>query len=272
MVRYMLRGMGVLKFYWHFVVLTSSFLCNCIPSRVLQHKTPLQVLFPKRTLFSIPPCIFGCTYFVQNRSSTRHKLDDKAICYIFVGYCHQSKGYRYYDPIRRHMYHNLDVTFLEHILYFSSGLVFAPPVDDTPFEFSLPYVPEPLVTITTELPVFSLPEPFVPVTTESPVSPHLQVYILLRYSHSPNVPSTSGDASNISQFIEHIDAPVVSTDEITCNISVILLDETLTVEDDDLGRRYPWCDCRPVVRYGWTVRTLYSISSYISYGDLSPTY
>ena len=41
MVRCMLRGMRVPKSYWHFTVLTSTFLCNRTPSRVLQHRAPL---------------------------------------------------------------------------------------------------------------------------------------------------------------------------------------------------------------------------------------
>ena len=155
------------------------------------------------------------------------------------------------------MYHSLDVTFLEHIPYFSSSHVFAPPIDDTPFDFLLPQELEPLVI----------------VTTESLVSPRLQVYVLQFHSYPPvDVPFTSGYASNISPFIEHIDALAVSTDDIAGSEPVTLLDETLTVEDDDLGCRYPQSDRRPVVHYGWITRTLCLISSYVSYSDLSPTF
>lgn len=87
-----------------------------------------------------------------------------------------------------------------------------------------------------------------------------------------DVLSTSGDAGNPSPLVEHVDAPVVSTDEIAGTELVRLSDETLSVEDDDLGRRYPQRARRPVDRYGWTARILYPISAYVSYGDLSPTF
>ncbi|GFY97587.1 hypothetical protein Acr_12g0001280 [Actinidia rufa] len=53
--------------------------------------------------------------------STRTKLDDKAVRCIFLGYSSMSKGYRCYDPVTRHMYHSLDVTFLETVPFFSNS-------------------------------------------------------------------------------------------------------------------------------------------------------
>ena len=130
------------------------------------------------------------------------------------------------------MYHSLDVIFLEHIPYFSSNTVSVPPVDDTPFDFPLPQELEPLVRINTESSVSPSPDPL--------ISPPLQVYVRCPRSHpSANIPSTSGDAGNTSQFVEHIDTPVTSTDEIAGTEAVTLPDETLSVEGDDLERCYP---------------------------------
>ncbi|GFY92444.1 hypothetical protein Acr_08g0008400 [Actinidia rufa] len=100
-------------------VLESSVLSPFGLSRVLQGKAPLHVLQPASTLFFIISRVFGCTCFVQNRSPTRTKLDDKAVHCIFFGYSSMSKGYRCYDPATRHMYHSLDVTFLETVPFFS---------------------------------------------------------------------------------------------------------------------------------------------------------
>ncbi|GFY85353.1 hypothetical protein Acr_04g0000910 [Actinidia rufa] len=77
-----------------------------------------SLLVPYFLLF---PASLGCTCFVQNRSLTRTKLDDKAVRCIFLGYSLMSKGYRCYDPITRHMYHSLDVTFLETNPFFSDS-------------------------------------------------------------------------------------------------------------------------------------------------------
>ncbi|GFY86650.1 hypothetical protein Acr_05g0002890 [Actinidia rufa] len=102
-------------------ILTATYLINRTPSRVLNGKAPLHILQPASTLFPIIPRVFGCTCFVQNRSPTRTKLDDKAVRCIFLGYSSMSKGYRCYDPVTRHMYHSLDVTFLETVLFFSNS-------------------------------------------------------------------------------------------------------------------------------------------------------
>ncbi|GFZ20884.1 hypothetical protein Acr_29g0000460 [Actinidia rufa] len=120
-VRCLLLGMGVPKYFWHMAVLTATYLINRTPSRVLNGKAPLHILQPASTLFPIIPRVFGCTCFVQNRSLTRTKLDDKAVRCIFLGYSSMSKGYRCYDPVTRHMYHSLDVTFLKTVPFFSNS-------------------------------------------------------------------------------------------------------------------------------------------------------
>ena len=78
-VRCILRGMNVPKYFCHMVVHTTAFLLNCTLRRSLQVKTPLYQLHPDSTLFFILPRMFGCTCFVQNCIPTRTKLDDKAV-------------------------------------------------------------------------------------------------------------------------------------------------------------------------------------------------
>ena len=82
-VRCLLCGMHVLKSYWHMAVLTAVQLMNRTPSRVLHGIAPLQLLKPNYTLFSILSHVFGCTSFVQDRSSHCTKLDNKSIRCIF---------------------------------------------------------------------------------------------------------------------------------------------------------------------------------------------
>ena len=84
-VRCLLCGMGVPKYFWHMAVLTATYLINRTPSYVLQGKAPLHVLKPDCTLFPIVPRVFGCTCFVQDRSPTRTKLDAKAVRCVFLG-------------------------------------------------------------------------------------------------------------------------------------------------------------------------------------------
>ena len=118
-VRCLLRGMEVSKYFWHLAVLTATYLMNRTTSRVLDGHAPMHVLQPECTLFHVLPRVFGCTCFVQNRSPLRTKLDDKAIRCVFLGYFSNSKGYRCYDPVGRCFYTSMDVSFLEDVPFFA---------------------------------------------------------------------------------------------------------------------------------------------------------
>ncbi|KAL5729693.1 hypothetical protein ACHQM5_002605 [Ranunculus cassubicifolius] len=120
-VRCLLRGMNVPKNYWHMAVLTASYLLNRTPSRILHGKPPLRLLHPDKILFPVVPRIFGCVCYVQNRSPTCTKLDDKAIKCIFLGYAAFSKGYRCFDPLTHKFYHTMDVSFLEDTPFFGKS-------------------------------------------------------------------------------------------------------------------------------------------------------
>uniref|UniRef100_A0A2N9ED05 Integrase catalytic domain-containing protein n=1 Tax=Fagus sylvatica TaxID=28930 RepID=A0A2N9ED05_FAGSY len=182
-VRCLLCGMHVPKSYWHMAVLTAVYLINRTPSRVLHGMAPLQFLKPDCTLFQILPRVFGCTCFVQNRSPTRTKLDNKSIRCIFLGYSTMSKAYRCYDPISRHLYHSLDVTFFEDTPFYGTHSPLqvsdsSPSTEDT----------SPLVR---PVPIFDfmVPESPLPIPTSHPP---LQVYTRRPRSPLPDSPLAPG--------------------------------------------------------------------------------
>ena len=82
--------MNVPKFYWGEVVLTSAYLINRLPSRVLSGVSPVQVLtrfFPSVPIMSsLQNRVFGCSAFVHVHGPHRGKLDPRAIKCIFIGY------------------------------------------------------------------------------------------------------------------------------------------------------------------------------------------
>ncbi|GFZ10854.1 hypothetical protein Acr_22g0002520 [Actinidia rufa] len=190
-VRCLLRGMRVPKYFWHMAILTATYLINRIPSRVLQGKALLHILQPVSTLFPIIPRVFWCTCFVHNRSPTRTKLDDKAVRCIFLGYSSMSKGYRCYDSVTRHMYHSLDVTFLETVLFFSDSTPSPGPgseilaADDPIPPRSLPILEPPSSPPT---PNGSLPS----IASQDP-SPRAQVPLLASSSESDMSPPLVSD-------------------------------------------------------------------------------
>ena len=81
---------NVPKSYWGEAVLTSAYVINRIPSRVLGFKSPLETLsqfYPDiRSSFNLTPRIFGCTAFVHVHSQNRGKLDPRALKRVFVWY------------------------------------------------------------------------------------------------------------------------------------------------------------------------------------------
>ena len=104
--------MNVPKFLWSEAVLTATYLINRVPSRVLQMKTPYEVLFGKNE-FIVPLKVFGCTCFVRDHRPSVGKLDPRAVKCIFVGYSSVQKGYKCWSPSERRLFVSMDVTFRE---------------------------------------------------------------------------------------------------------------------------------------------------------------
>lgn len=103
------------KNYWGEAILTSSYLINRLPSRVIDFKSPLNYMsefFPMNNFYSkLPPKIFGCVFYVHNHKYQRSKLDPRALRCIFVGYSTTQKGYKCYHPTSRKFFVSKDVTF-----------------------------------------------------------------------------------------------------------------------------------------------------------------
>ncbi|XP_031505644.2 retrovirus-related Pol polyprotein from transposon TNT 1-94 isoform X1 [Nymphaea colorata] len=106
------------KQYWGDAVLTSAYLINRMPSRVLNGQTPHSMLPGSRPPFLLPPRVFGCVCFIHDHSPYVKKLDPRSIKGVFVGYSPTQKGYKCLDPTTGRVYVTKDVTFLEHVSYF----------------------------------------------------------------------------------------------------------------------------------------------------------
>ncbi|RVW43757.1 Retrovirus-related Pol polyprotein from transposon TNT 1-94 [Vitis vinifera] len=120
--RSLMFSMNVPKLFWGQAVLTTAYLINRMPSRVLKFQTPCQTLlksFPTTRLIStVPPKIFGCSVFVHINQQHRSKLDPRSLKCIFLGYSSNQKGYKCYSPVTRKFYNSMDVTFFETQPYY----------------------------------------------------------------------------------------------------------------------------------------------------------
>ena len=110
------------KSYWGEVVLTATYLINRILSRVLDNKSPVEVLKSFyahfRTSNRLTHRVFRCTAFVHVHSQHRDKLDPRAIKCVFLGYSSTQKGYKCYNPSTKKFYISTDATFTENRPFF----------------------------------------------------------------------------------------------------------------------------------------------------------
>ncbi|KAB2635595.1 reticuline oxidase-like protein [Pyrus ussuriensis x Pyrus communis] len=93
-----------------------------MPSRVIDFRTPLQVLTQHVQVMSthtLKPRVFGCVAYVHIPKIHRTKLDPCALRCVFVGFSSHQKGYKCYHPETRHMYVTMDVTFSESEFFYA---------------------------------------------------------------------------------------------------------------------------------------------------------
>lgn len=119
----MLFENNVQKYLWGEVVLTATYLINRLPFRVLELKSPMDILssFYQNisTTNNLVPRVFGCVSFVHIHSQGRGKLDPRALKCVFVGYSTTQKGYKCYHHPSKKLFVSRDVTFHEGETYFT---------------------------------------------------------------------------------------------------------------------------------------------------------
>ena len=112
MARCLLKAMAVPGPYWGEAVKTAVYLLNRAPSRSLNGVTPYEAWHGKK------PSVhhlrtFGCVAHVKKLGPGLHKLADRSVPGIFVGYKEGAKAYRVFDPVGKRLYTTRDVAFEE---------------------------------------------------------------------------------------------------------------------------------------------------------------
>ncbi|KAG7528438.1 Integrase catalytic core [Arabidopsis suecica] len=105
------------KRFWGDAVLTSCYLINRIPTRILNDQSPFQVLNNQSPNIDHLK-VFGSVCFVFVPGDLRNKLEPKSTKCVFIGYSTTQKGYKCYDPVMNRYYVSRDVKFMEDEAYF----------------------------------------------------------------------------------------------------------------------------------------------------------
>jgi hypothetical protein len=98
--------------YWDEAFLAVTYLINCIPTKVLEFSSPLELLFKEKPNHCILRT-FGCTCWPNLRPFNTHKLQFRSKQYVFLGYSNLHKGFKCLDVTAGWVYISHDVVFDE---------------------------------------------------------------------------------------------------------------------------------------------------------------
>lgn len=106
--------------FWGECILTATYIINKLPSKVLNSKTPYEVLFGKKPDYSHMK-VFGCLVYARSTNTKGDKFDERGKPGVFIGYPHGQKGYRVLDTETNKITVTRDVMFVEDVFPFSSN-------------------------------------------------------------------------------------------------------------------------------------------------------
>ncbi|CAL8173718.1 unnamed protein product [Prunus armeniaca] len=175
--------------FWGECVLTAAYTINLLPTRLVNNKTPFEVLHNKPPLYAHFR-VFGCLAYATSVLPPT-KFFPRAHRCLFIGYPAGQKAYKLYDLDTHRTFTSRDVIFHEDSFPFAS-----PPTPPGPTP-PAPVIPPLLDTC---LPT-TLPAPISPPTSPTAPPPHPATLPLVP-SAAPNQPTrVSSRSLNCTQYL-----------------------------------------------------------------------
>ncbi|KAK1416343.1 hypothetical protein QVD17_32133 [Tagetes erecta] len=104
--------------FWGECILTATYIVNRLPSKVINNKTPYEVLLGRDPEYDHMR-VFGCLAYYRNTETNGDKFEPRGKPGVFLGYPHGKKGYKVYDLEERKMVVSRDVIFAEDVFPFA---------------------------------------------------------------------------------------------------------------------------------------------------------
>jgi histone deacetylase 1/2 len=197
----LLAQSGLPKVFWVDAFLTSIFIINSLPTKVLDYSSPYERLFQRSPDFSYFHT-FGCQCFPCLRPYSLDKLSYRSKPCIFIGYCFNHKGFWCFDPSSKRVYISRNVIFDEGIF---------PAREQSIFTDSANCLDSSGTSNTLFLPPSSPPFNFFPVPSSNIVSTHqTSLNITLPDNPISPLPSTHPDSSSPASLLH---TPVLPADQ-----------------------------------------------------------
>ncbi|KAJ9540774.1 hypothetical protein OSB04_027280 [Centaurea solstitialis] len=127
--------------FWGEAAFTAVYTINRHPTPILHNKSPYEVLHGVLPAYDLLK-VWGCACFVQLQPHEHNKLEPRARLCLFLGYGIEHKGYRCWDPVSKRLRISRNVTFWEHVPYYSLPDTESPPIPLFP-ESAPPIPPTP---------------------------------------------------------------------------------------------------------------------------------
>ncbi|KAL4586016.1 hypothetical protein LXL04_010646 [Taraxacum kok-saghyz] len=100
--------------FWGECILTATYIINRLPSKVIDYKTPFEILFKQQPDYSHMK-VFGCLVYTRNTDTKGDKFEVRGRRGIFLGYPQGKKGYRVYDLESKKIVVSRDTKFVEDV-------------------------------------------------------------------------------------------------------------------------------------------------------------